>query len=270
MEGIYILENEKLLLQVSTKGAQIITLKYKPYARNILSKEMEHSCPRGRIFGKTYNQCFTFKDNKYQIESKNDYMNKIWRLQDSGINYLQFLSLTKDKEDGFPGNVRLFLRYELEKNKLKVETKLFAFENAIASIAFDYGFKIGEDAKVKLNANDYLMNDEYGYPIERYLNVDGTRYDFREAKKINGEYSNYFVPFEKGFRKQAEIQTNDLCLSISSDMPVIRFKKHKNDPYIYLNPSYVENSMNMKYETKPVIPYGGIVDHHIVYTFNEV
>ena len=270
MEDIYTLENEKILLQISSKGAQIVTLKYKPFARDILSKEAEHSCPRGRGFGKIHNQSFFFRGKQYKVENKNDYMNKIWRLQDRGENYLQFLSLTKDKEDGYPGNIRLFLRFELNENSLKIETRLFAFENAVGSMMFDYGFKIGEDEKVKIIANDYLENDNEDYPIERHMNVDKTDYDFRDAKDIEKEYHHYFIPFEKGFRKMAEIQSKDLCLSILSDMPAIRFEKKKNDPYIYLNPSFVEDSIEMKYETKPTISYGGVVNHHITYIFNEV
>ena len=112
---------------------------------------------------------------------------------------VKFSRLSKDGEQGFPGNVKISIVYLLDTNNnlvcnYQAETDSATPINITNHSYFNLaGRGTIENHLLKINSDKVLEIDENLIPTGKFINVDDTPFDFREEKEI-GEDINKVSP----------------------------------------------------------------------------
>jgi aldose 1-epimerase len=118
----------------------------------------------------------------------------VWKVEEvpENKNSLKLSYLSQDMEQGYPGNLNTVVTYTLnDNNSLDVlyeattdkKTILNLTQHSYFNLSGDFSSTI-LDHEVKINADKYLPVDATLIPTGEQKNVEGTPFDFREAKTI--------------------------------------------------------------------------------------
>lgn len=119
--------------------------------------------------------------------------NVVWNAEEAGSNSnsLKLSHLSRDMEEGYPGNLKTTVIYTLtEDNCLEVQyeattdkkTVINLTQHSYFNLSGDFSRKI-LDHEVEINADKYIPISETLIPTGEYHEVADTPFDFREAKK---------------------------------------------------------------------------------------
>tara|TARA_B110000881_G_scaffold212532_1_gene222320 strand:- start:105 stop:1289 length:1185 start_codon:yes stop_codon:yes gene_type:complete len=215
---LYTLENQKgMKVKVTNWGAYTVSIitqdKHGNFADVILGYDTfeqyhQDCCYNGAIVGRYANRIakgqFSINNKQYQLTTNNGGPEKInhnhggnvgfnKRLWQSRIinNTIEMSYLSPDGEQGYPGNLEVKLTYSLsEENELKLT--FFATTDKttpINLISHAYYNLSGtnkniEQHKLTINADYMTEAGEYLIPTGKFLSVDKSPFDFRQAKAI--------------------------------------------------------------------------------------
>ncbi|MCQ2530564.1 MAG: galactose mutarotase [Lachnospiraceae bacterium] len=148
----------------------------------------------GRFGNRILNAEFELNGKKYKLP-ENDHGNHLhgvlckteFELKEQTDNKLVFTYHSPDGEEGYPGNVDFTATYLLEGDTLTTLYEAVSDQDTILNLTNHTYWKLGEDQTLQLNADRYLEGDEKTCPTGNVLSVDGTVYDFRQAKKIDNK-----------------------------------------------------------------------------------
>lgn len=185
--------------------------------------------PRGAYFGAIVGRhanrigdaCFELNGIEYKL-AKNDGENQlhggikgfdkvIWQAKVIGGDNekLQLSYLSKDGEEGFPGNLEVKVIYSVtEENELKIEYYAAADKDTVVNLTNHSYFNLTGQAsgdilnhKVMINADKFTVNDDKALPTGEILEVQGTPMDFTSltevGKNINSNYDQ--IVFGSGY-----------------------------------------------------------------------
>ena len=116
----------------------------------------------------------------------------IWDAEIVGDNEVRFTYLAKDKEEGYPGNLNVSVTYTLtDDNEIVVDYEATTDKATPVNLTQHAYFNLkgeGEgtilDHELMINADRYTPVDNTLIPTGELVPVDGTPFDFREAKNI--------------------------------------------------------------------------------------
>jgi len=126
--------------------------------------------------------------------------------QDDSSASLILSYLSEDMEEGYPGNLNTTVTYTLTAdNELRVAyeattdktTVVNLTQHTYFNLSGDFSEKI-LDHEVMINADTYLPVDKTLIPNGELRPVDGTPFDFREAKAIGAEIGAQNTQLERG------------------------------------------------------------------------
>lgn len=170
-----------------------------------------------KFFGATIGQCanriknakFTINNIEYNL-IKNDGENNlhggihgfntvVWSLDsiDSKNNILKLSYLSKDGEEGFPGNLKVTVTYSLSNdNALKIDYNAISDQDTLVNLTNHSYFNLNGhtadiiyDHKLLINSNKFTPTDINSIPTGEIKNVKNTPMDFSNFKLI-GEHIN--------------------------------------------------------------------------------
>lgn len=206
------------------------------------------------------NACFTLNNIEYNLE-KNDNNNNLhsgrkgfhkvlWNYRINEYkNYVEFDYLNTDKSQGFPGNMKIKVRYTLsEENELKISYEGISDKDTIINLTNHTYFNLaGHKSKDATNQNLWI-NSRYFTPVKdsnciptgEIIPVKGTPMDFTIPQKINsqidedyeqlrfcGGYDHNFVidKKEKGIEKIAKLydENTNITMEVYSDREGVQF-----------------------------------------------
>ncbi|MBR2877319.1 MAG: galactose mutarotase [Clostridia bacterium] len=172
----------------------------------------ERSDYQGVVVGQYANR---IKGGKFSIDSveynltKNDngitclhgggeYSSAIWNGEITGDKAVTFTYFSPDGTDGFPGNVKANVVYELTDNdELILSYNAVSDKKTVINLTnhayFNLnGFDNGDilDHELKINADYFTPIDETSIPVKMAEPVENTPFDFREFKKIGRDINN--------------------------------------------------------------------------------
>jgi len=205
------LENDKFLVRILNYGATIVDFIYKPLNRNVVKGYEEISdyylnktyrgATVGRVCNRLGNGSFTLNNKKYQ-SYLNDGDNSLHGGK-LGFSFCFFeltklnnevncSYLSKDMEEGYPGNLKINVNYKLTELGLDITYKLNSDKDTIASICNHSYFNLKgrsstnlDDTYLKIAADEFAMIDEQGLSLPKSMKVENTIFDFREFKEIS-------------------------------------------------------------------------------------
>jgi aldose 1-epimerase len=214
----------------------------------------------GRYANRISNSIFELDSKQYQLNSNHPphqlhggcdgFDRKVWKIESSSDNpnpmlVLSYLSM--DGEEGFPGNLRVQVSFELnEYNELIMRTEATTDKPTPINLTHHGYFNLNgsgtiEDHFAEIRASYYLGQHKDLVPNGEILSVEDTIYDFRNEKQIsrvwnpeNG-YDQSFV-LDKGYGEwgkaaMAYSESSGIKLEVFTDEPTVQFYtgKHLNN-----------------------------------------
>lgn len=203
-----------------------------------------------KIDGKEYN--LAINNGEHSLHGGIKGFDKvIWSVEElKGNNFigLKLNYLSKDMEEGYPGNLNVEVKYILnDKNELKIlytaNTDVTTILNLTQHSYFNLsGESSGDilDHELIINADNFLPIDSGLIPTGEIRNVINTPFDFRNTKEIGQDINldnkqlDYGIGYDhcwvlndygKGVRKVAQAKSNlsGILLEVFSDQPGIQF-----------------------------------------------
>jgi len=204
----------------------------------------------GRYANRIKNGRFTINGNEYKLTQNmsNDQLHgghegfdkKVWNVSIENDSFIQFTYLSKDGEEGFPGNLESKIRFALsDNNELSYEFSAITDKPTAINLTHHGYFNLNngegtiEEHEVRIHSSKILVQDEGLVCNGEYKSIENTMYDFRNFKKINHDWKKsdgYDQCFEIENKKEelmlvAEARSLDsgITLQIFSTEPAVQF-----------------------------------------------
>lgn len=194
----------------------------------------------GRVANRIANGRFVLNGQQYQLAC-NDGRNHLHggphgfhrqirngKVDESG-EALILSRVSPDGEEGYPGELRVTVCYELtEQNALRITFGARADRDTILNLTNHSYFNLNghESGDVlghilQIHADAVTETDDSLIPTGKLLPVSGSRFDFRNPRQIREEYDDNFVLDGEGFRRVATLAGNmtGLCMGVYTDQP---------------------------------------------------
>lgn len=314
---LYTIENNKLKVTVASTGALLQSFVLKELNRDIVlgfDNEQDyidnHSGHIGVTVGRSSNRIgnasFTLNGETYKLDANNGPNNlhsgqgvsyKEFTLKEKSDTSLVLTYFSKDLEDGFPGNLDISVKYELNDDKLRITFDGLSDKDTIFNMTNHSYFNLDgatNDAlshEMKLYSDKVAVNDENGMATSIVRIVNDTAFDFREYhvikdnlaldnRNLSGGGIDHNYVFENlEPKKMVSLRNKDIELTISSDLPGCQIYTanflgnlkakngitYQNYYGVAIEPQYYPNSINYSEFLKPILKANEKVSHYIEY-----
>ncbi len=232
----------------------------------------------GRFANRIQNSEFVLNDKKYILE-KNEGDNhlhgtfdrKMYKVKSFGDSLLME-ALSPDGEEGYPGNLKISVRYTLTAdNTLRMDYRVTSDEDTIVNLTNHGYYNLNgsgtvEKHKLRLYCEKFLEADKTLCPTGNILPVKGTVMDFTEGKEIGqdlriddpqlkivgGGYDHCFIIDRAGGASQR------IGAWAYSDKTGISMKIYTTEPGMQLyTGNFLQNSPVLGKNGVPFEQYGG-------------
>lgn len=161
----------------------------------------------GRCGNRIENSKFTINDKEYVLAA-NDGKNHlhggvkgfdkvVWDAEvlSSDENVLKLSYLSKDGEEGYPGNLNVNVYYELtDDNELMIKYEAVSDQDTVVNLTNHSYFNLSGnlagdilDEKLMINASKFTVNDMYSIPTGEIRDVNNTPMDFKDYRRIGDD-----------------------------------------------------------------------------------
>lgn len=326
----FTMENEAgSVAEVMNYGAILLSVKVKDKKGNLLDVALgfdslegylQNGSCLGATVGRNANRIgegrFIVSGREYQLD-RNDgpnnlhsgpdmYFKRVWNVEAHEGNAVTFSVDSPDKDQGFPGNLRMEVTYILtEDNELMIHYHGVSDKDTVINMTnhsyfnldgHDAGTILGHEARIPA---DYITEtDERLIPTGRLLPVAGTPVDFTEFKEIGRDISCDYEPLHFGhgydqnwvirdydgsMRLAAVLRSPDsgISMEVYTDLPGIQMytgnfldeKKAKdgasyhNRAGVALETQFFPDAINHKEFVSPLFRAGQEYDSVTIYKF---
>ncbi|MDL2223200.1 galactose mutarotase [Bacteroidales bacterium OttesenSCG-928-M11] len=174
----------------------------------------------GAICGRTANRIakgqFTLNGKQYQLAVNNGpnslhgglkaFNSVVWDAEQVDDQTLKLTYLSKDGEEGFPGNLEVTVIYHLsDNNSFDIEYKATTDQDTIINITNHSYFNLaGEgdpcigDQLLQINADYFLGTTPDAVPYDEPIAVEGTPFDFRKLYPIGERINDDHIQLVNG------------------------------------------------------------------------
>ena len=194
----------------------------------------------GRHAGRISHKSFTIngsifplfeKDGVHLHGGKYGFSYKIWEVvkQKSGDNpYVILEYLSVDGEEGYPGNLRVQVKYTLtEQNEVHIEYSASTDKETVVNLTNHAYFNLNGRGNInnhtlKIPAGDYLEVDDQTVPTGKFIKTAGTTFDFQKPALLGEVPLDTVFSLEKG--KKDIILKGDrsrLTLRVQTNQPAV-------------------------------------------------
>jgi aldose 1-epimerase len=163
---------------------------------------------------------------------------RVWTCDSNTASALVLKYKSPDGEEGYPGNLEVTLRFELnEENELSHTYTAVTDKATPVNLTHHSYFNLNNgqgtigDHILKINAGHILEQDENCTVTGKLLSVDNTQYDFRKARPINKNwepsvgYDQSFVVNQQDEEPAAEVwsEQSGIRLQVFTTEPIVHF-----------------------------------------------
>jgi len=268
MSHLYYLKNESgTQVAITNFGARIVGLWVKDRDNRyrdvvvglgtvdgfIGSSEPFFGATIGRFANRIAGGTFELEGKRYQLPKNNGkntlhggpngFHNQVWTRINSTPNQLELYYLSKDGEEGFPGNLKVWVTYTLtEDNKLKIDFKAITDKTCPVNLTNHAFFNLNGIGSgdilghfMKIQADLYTPVNEDLIPTGKLDSVKNTPFDFRSMKPIHRDIANIEeqLQFGQGFDHNFVLRPHTLENSIATvvgDQSGIRMDVFTEEP----------------------------------------
>ncbi len=197
--------------------------------------------------GQDYQLVLNENDKNNLHSGPDGYEFRMWESRTNEKNgCVSFSILSPDGDQGFPGNFKVTVTYMLtEENKVKIHYEGTSDADTIVNMTNHSYFNLNGEAAgsimnhtLEIKADGYTPVDEYSIPYGTVDPVEGTPFDFTEAKTIardaeeineqlqhTGGYDHNFALNGSGLREVARAcaDHSGITMTVMTDQPGIQF-----------------------------------------------
>ncbi len=162
----------------------------------------------GRYGNRIAKAKFSLDGNEYKLQANNGENNLhggkkafdkvFWQgqeVQTEDGSAIEFTYLSRDGEEGFPGNLSVKVIFTLtETNELKIDYTATTDKNTVVNLTHHSYFNLGGQGNgdilshmLKIEADKFIPIDKTSIPIGQLKSVENTPFDFRQPKEIGKE-----------------------------------------------------------------------------------
>ena len=221
--GIYTLtSHEGLKTQITNYGAKIVTL-FVPDAKGDvadvvlgfstldewLTQEVYFNGINGRTAGRIAGAQIEIDGETYHLTKNNGehmlhgghqgFNDKVWDAVEVNDSMVKLHYRSVDGEEGFPGNLDVYVTYRLEGKDLLIQYEALTDKATILNLTNHAYFNLkGEgvgkihDHTLQVLSGEYIPYDENTMPVGDVISVEGTPMDMREAVLIADRIDDTF------------------------------------------------------------------------------
>jgi aldose 1-epimerase len=186
--------------------------------------------------GKTYQ--VSTNVGKHQLHGGNlGFDKKVWEVLSSSNQELVLTYLSKDEEEGFPGNVLVHMRFNLaETNELSISMTAQTDEATPLNLTHHGYFNLEGSghigSQVLQIASNYILKQNADYvPTGELKRVEGTAHDFTKPKAIASDwdasvgYDQTFVVDAVHQKAAATVYApqSGICMELFTNQPAVHF-----------------------------------------------
>ena len=195
----------------------------------------------GRCANRISEASFVLNDKKYSLD-KNDGINTLHSgftgydrmiydvetFEEEGEVTIEFSRLSKDMEQGFPGNLDLTVSYTLtQDNALVIEYFAVSDKDTLVNLTNHSYFNLSGHNKgdilsqqLKIDSNLFAVSKEGLIPTGEFREVSGTPMDFRNWRKIGEGINSDYLPIKQagGYDHHFifDSKENGICLAVEA------------------------------------------------------
>ena len=283
---LFILSNKNgLEMSVTNYGAKIVSLHVPDKNGKMTDVVLGHESIDeylksqepyfGAVCGRTGNRIakgkFTLDGQEYTLAVNNGPNNLhgglkgfnavVWDAKQIDAQTLELIYLSKDGEEGYPGNLTTTITYTLtDNNAVQIDYKATTDKATILNLTNHSYFNLSGagdeyigDHLLQINADTYLPTDDTAIPYGKAEKVEGTPMDFRNLFEIGARINDDFqqLIFGKGYdhtyilnKKENELS---FCAKAISPKTGIEMDTYTTEPGVQL---YTGNWMTGEFEAK--------------------
>lgn len=266
---LYTLKAEGIEASVTTFGARVVSIRTPDRSGNVANVVLGYSALDGyladrstyfgAIVGRYGNRIakgqFTIAGKQYQVPVNNGanslhggkigFDQAVWQAHEvqDGV---EMLLISKDGDQGYPGTLRVHVRYTVHKGALQIDYDATTDKATVVNLTNHSYFNLGGDGHgsilhdiLTIPASKYLPVDAGQIPTGVLASVEGTPFDFRkptpigerigennEQLKIGGGYDHTWVLGKNGDLKLAAKvldQESGRVLTVKTTEPGVQF-----------------------------------------------
>lgn len=173
----------------------------------------------GRYSNRIANGEFTLEGKTYKLAINNGknhlhggvkgFNNVVWKAQQLKANKIEFTRISPDMEEGYPGNLKLKVRYTLtDDNELQINYYATTDKTTIVNLTHHSFFNLAGEGNGEVNHHQLMINADFFTPVNQDLiptgvveKVKGTPFDFTSIKPIGQDLNEQHPQFQfaKGY-----------------------------------------------------------------------
>ena len=261
---LYELKNTRLYAQISDYGAKLIQLivpNKQGEKKDIVlgfateeewrTKETYFNAIIGRCANRIKDGRFTLDGKIYQLPLNNGtnslhggvhgFNEKVWTVIEHDKKHIVLFYRAADGEEGYPGNLDVWVTYELTEEALIISYKAKTDAPTLVNFTNHSYFNLeGEQSPSVRNhvlqvfADAYTPFDDTACPTGEILPVDGTPMDFRQPIRIGeriddaffipgrGIDNNWVLPVSKKMHRAAVISADGRTMEVWTTCPALQ------------------------------------------------
>lgn len=272
----------------------------------------------GRVCNRIYRGKFNIGNNSYSVGinngknslhgGKKGFDKYLWEAvekDDENNPQLVLSILSKDNDEGYPGNLDVVVTYTISENDgLVIHYEAVSDKDTIVNLTNHSYFNLNGigneniyDMDMQLNCSFYTPNTDECMPYGEILSVKNTPFDFLEWKKVGqdinsdyeqlkmfGGYDHNLVIDGLGFRKAGELKSDKtgICMEFYTDKPGVQLYTgncineekvcknklvYKKHEALCLETQYFPNSTSYSHYPSPILKANQKYDFTTEYRF---
>ncbi len=228
---LFTLSNDKgLTAQITNYGGRVVSLwtpdkngvfndvvlGYDSLEKYLNSNEVYYGALIGRYGNRIADGQFTLNEENYQLATNNGahhlhgghkgFHNVVWDVQQASESVLQLHYISKDMEEGYPGNLEVTVTYQVtHDNALQIEYRATTDQPTPVNLTHHSFFNLKgagngtiNDHKLQINASFYTPIDKELIPFGTMETVKRTPFDFLTPKAIGAALNDPIVQLDNG------------------------------------------------------------------------
>lgn len=265
MEEIFTIFNERIKLDITNYGGRVmrwivdstdIVFGFDTVEKYKLANEPYHSALIGRYSNRIANARYSHDDNSYRLNNNlgahilhggdSAFHNVIWTVISKSDSHIELQYISKDGDQGFPGQLITTATYTLVDDEVLLVMKAKTTKSTPVSFTHHPYFNLSglgrnslENHNFKIHSNTILTTDQNGIPSGEKLEISGTAFDFVNWRSLShsmkeghpqidllgGIDHSYIFDSNHNLQLQAEAQSKDskIHMMIFSNQPAIQF-----------------------------------------------
>lgn len=240
----------------------------------IKSTERYYGATIGRYGNRIAKGHFSLDGKQYTLATNNapntlhggkkGYQDVVWDAKKLNDQALELTYLSKDMEEGFPGNLRIKVTYTLtDDNSLKIDYEATTDKTTVVNLTNHAYFNLNGEGSgtilnhsVQFNADNYTPVDSTLIPTGKIEPVKGTPFDFTKPETIGARINddNQQLKNGKGYDHNFVLNKHDMKMPVAlvkGDKTGIVMEIYTEEPGLqFYSGNFMQSKNTMKYGEK--------------------